>query len=52
MGTNDGHVHREVMELRATPAQVREFIMTPERILDYYPAPLDVLGQDVGDGLT
>ena len=41
MGTNDGHVHREVMQLRATPAQVREFIMTPERILDYYPAPLE-----------
>jgi hypothetical protein len=41
MGTNDGLVHREVMELRATPAQVREFIMTPERILDYYPAPLE-----------
>ena len=41
MGTNDGHVHREVMELRATPEQVREFIMTPERILDYYPAPIE-----------
>ena len=37
----DGYVHREVMELRATPAQVREFIMTPERILDYYPAPIE-----------
>ena len=41
MGTNDGDVHREVMELQATPAQVREFIMTPERILDYYPAPIE-----------
>ena len=41
MGTNDGLVHREVMQLQATPAQVREFIMTPERILDYYPAPLE-----------
>ena len=41
MGTNDGYVHREVMELQATPAQVREFIMTPERILDYYPAPIE-----------
>lgn len=30
-------VHTEVMKLRATPAQVRKFIMTPERILDYYP---------------
>jgi hypothetical protein len=34
-------VHSEVMELRATPAQVREFILTPERILDYYPDPVD-----------
>ena len=41
MGTDDGLVHREVMQLQATPAQVRAFIMTPERILDYYPAPLE-----------
>jgi hypothetical protein len=41
MGAGDEFVHREVMELRATPDQVREFIMTPERILDYYPAPLE-----------
>lgn len=41
MGVRDGFVHREVMELRATPAQVRQFVMTPERILDYYPAPLE-----------
>ena len=41
MGANDKLVHREVMELRATPAQVREFIMTPDRILDYYPAPVE-----------
>ena len=33
-------LHTEVMELRATPAQVREFILTPERILDYYPDPV------------
>ena len=33
-------VHTEVMELEASPAQVREFIMTPERILDYYPDPV------------
>ena len=32
-------VHTEVMELRATPEQVREFILTPDRILDYYPSP-------------
>ena len=30
-------IHTEVLELQATPAQVREFIVTPERILDYYP---------------
>ncbi|MEH6568215.1 MAG: hypothetical protein V7709_04005 [Halioglobus sp.] len=34
-------VHTEVIELQATPEQVREFIMTPERILDYYPDPLE-----------
>ncbi|MEM7413467.1 MAG: hypothetical protein AAF430_24760 [Myxococcota bacterium] len=34
-------VHREVIDLRATPAQVRAFILTPERILDYYPSPVD-----------
>jgi hypothetical protein len=41
MGASDRYVHREVMELAASPAQVREFVMTPERILDYYPAPLE-----------
>jgi hypothetical protein len=41
MGTDDRVVHREVMELQATPAQVREFVLTPERILDYYPLPLE-----------
>jgi hypothetical protein len=39
--TDDGLVHREVMELRATPAQVLQFVMTPERILDYYPDPVE-----------
>ncbi|MGI9294943.1 MAG: hypothetical protein ACR2PS_13235 [Pseudomonadales bacterium] len=34
-------VHREVLHLRASPAQVRQFIMTPERILDYYPSPIE-----------
>lgn len=34
-------VHREVIELEATPEQVREFIVTPERILDYYPGPIE-----------
>ena len=36
-----GVVHTEVMELRATPEQVRAFILTPERILDYYPQPIE-----------
>lgn len=34
-------VHTEVMSLAATPAQVREFILTPDRILDYYPSPVE-----------
>jgi hypothetical protein len=34
-------VHREVIELQATCTQIREFIMTPERILDYYPSPIE-----------
>ena len=41
MGTDDGLVYREVMELQATPAQVREFVMTPERIMDYYPGAVE-----------
>jgi len=34
-------VHTEVMQLRATPDQVREFILTPDRILDYFPQPVE-----------
>ena len=34
-------VHTEVLQLRATPEQVREFILTPERILDYFPQPVE-----------
>jgi hypothetical protein len=42
MSDDTGLVMREVMELQATPAQVREFIVTPERILDYYqPDPVE-----------
>ena len=41
-------VHREVIELDATPEQVREFIMNPARILDYYPGPID--GGVIEDG--
>src|SRR3954453_13202614 len=29
------------MELRATPSEVLRFVMTPERILDYYPDPIE-----------
>ena len=32
--------HTEVIDLRVSPAQMREFIMTPDRILDYYPGPV------------
>jgi len=38
---DDGLVHREVMELRATPGEVLGFVMTPARILDYYPDPIE-----------
>lgn len=33
-------IHQEVLELLACPEQVKAFIMTPERILDYYPGGL------------
>ena len=41
MTTDDAVIHREVIELRATPAQVREFIMTPERVVDYNPQAVE-----------
>ena len=41
MGTSHGVVHREVLELRAIPAQVRGFIMIPERILEYFPGAIE-----------
>ena len=34
-------VHTEVMDLKAPPAQVLEFILTPDRILDYFPQPVE-----------
>jgi len=34
-------VHTEVMEIQADLAQVRGFILTPDRILDYFPEPID-----------
>ena len=39
--SNSNIVHTEVIDLQVTPAQVRKFIMTPERILDYYPSPIE-----------
>lgn len=33
--------HRDVMQLGASPAQVREFIMDPQRIADYFPSVID-----------
>jgi hypothetical protein len=39
--TRSRTVHTEIIQLRATAAQVKEFIMTPERILDYYPSGID-----------
>ena len=41
MATEGGLVLREVMELRATPAQVRAFVMTPERVMDYFPGAVE-----------
>lgn len=38
---NDRIAHREVMHLAVSPAQVHEFVMTPARILDYYPEPIE-----------
>lgn len=32
-----GIIHTETISLLGTPAQIRRFIMTPERILDYFP---------------
>jgi hypothetical protein len=39
--SNSSIVHTEIIELQITPAQVREFVMTPQRILDYYPSPIE-----------
>lgn len=41
MSSGDGLVHREVLELQATPDQARAFIMTPERIADYYAGSIE-----------
>ncbi len=41
MSASDTIVHTEVMELEASPEQVRAFILTPDRILDYFPQPVE-----------
>jgi len=41
MAVDEGYVHREVMDLAVAPDRVREFVLTPERILDYYPDPVE-----------
>jgi carbon monoxide dehydrogenase subunit G len=44
-------VHRDVMQLTAAPEQVREFIMTPERIADYFPGVIDCGTFDAGKSI-
>ncbi len=33
-------IHQETMQLKASAKIIRKFIMTPDRILDYYPSPI------------
>ncbi len=33
--------HQEIIHLKASADKVKQYIMTPERILDYYPSPID-----------
>ena len=44
-------VHRDVMQISATPVQVRQFIMTPERIADYFPGVIDCGTFEVGKSI-
>ncbi len=39
--TKSSIIYSVVLELNIKPVLVRQFIMTPERILDYFPSPLD-----------
>ena len=41
-------IHREEILLCAPPERVREFVLTPERIMDYYPQGLDCAVIDPG----
>lgn len=49
-----GHsvVHREVIQLKATPEQVKRFVLTPERILDYYPGAMTGVVLEEGQAIV
>ena len=44
-------IHRDIMLLNAAPELVREFIMTPERIADYFPDVIDCGAFEVGKSI-
>jgi carbon monoxide dehydrogenase subunit G len=44
-------IHRDVLQLSVSPEQVREFIMTAERIADYFPGVMDCGTFDVGKSI-
>lgn len=44
-------VHRDVLQLNVSPKLVREFIMTPERIADYFPGVIDCGVFEVGKSI-
>lgn len=39
--SNSNIIHREIIDLKGSPEQIRAFITAPERILDYYPGGID-----------
>ena len=43
--------HRDIMLLNAAPELVREFIMTPERIADYFPDVIDCGAFEAGKSI-
>jgi len=44
-------IHRDVLQLNASPELVREFIMTPERIADYFPGVNDCGAFEAGKSI-
>ncbi len=44
-------IHRDVLQLSVSPEQVREFIMTPERIADYFPGVIDCGAFEAGKSI-